>query len=178
MGDHTAFMIRSYRGVVPKIAASAYVDRSAQVIGDVAIGERSSVWPNVTIRGDTNSIRIGEETSIQDNSVLHADAGPFALHIGNRVTVGHLAMLHGCTIEDECLIGIGAIILNGARIGTGSIIAAGAVVAEGADIPPASMVMGVPGKVKRQISEEERERFRLNAQHYVEAARAYREEPS
>ena len=171
-------MIRSYRGVVPKIAASAYVDRSAQVIGDVAIGERSSVWPNVTIRGDTNSIRIGEETSIQDNSVLHADAGPFALHIGNRVTVGHLAMLHGCTIEDECLIGIGAIILNGARIGTGSIIAAGAVVAEGADIPPASMVMGVPGKVKRQISEEERERFRLNAQHYVEAARAYREEPS
>ena len=171
-------MIRSYRGVVPKIAASAYVDQSAQVIGDVAIGERSSVWPNVTIRGDTNSIRIGEETSIQDNSVLHADAGPFALHIGNRVTVGHLAMLHGCTIEDECLIGIGAIILNGARIGTGSIIAAGAVVAEGADIPPASMVMGVPGKVKRQISEEERERFRLNAQHYVEAARAYREEPS
>lgn len=171
-------MIRSFRGVVPQVAASAYIDRSAQVIGDVQVGERSSVWPNVTIRGDTNSIRIGEETSIQDNSVLHCDAGPFALQIGNRVTVGHQAMLHGCTIEDECLIGIGAIVLNGARIGKGSIVAAGAVVAEAAEVPEYSMVMGVPGKVKRQVTEEERERFRLNAQHYVEAARAYREEPS
>lgn len=149
------------------------------MIGDVEIGERSSVWPNVTIRGDTNAIRIGDETSIQDNSVLHCDPGPFALIIGSRVTVGHQAMLHGCTVEDECLIGIGAIVLNGARIGTGSVIAAGAVVAEGADIPEASMVMGVPGKVKRRISSEERDRFRLNAQHYVEAARVYkREEPT
>ena len=172
-------MIRPYRGVVPKIAPSAYIDRSAQVIGDVEIGERSSVWPNVTIRGDTNAIRIGDETSIQDNSVLHCDPGPFALIIGSRVTVGHQAMLHGCTVEDECLIGIGAIVLNGARIGTGSVIAAGAVVAEGADIPEASMVMGVPGKVKRRISSEERDRFRLNAQHYVEAASVYkREEPT
>ena len=171
-------MIRSFRGVVPQIAASAYIDRSAQVIGNVVVGERSSVWPNVTIRGDTNAIRIGEETSIQDNSVLHCDPGPFALNIGNRVTVGHQAMLHGCTVEDECLIGIGAIVLNGAKIGKGSVIAAGAVVAEAAEVPEYSMVMGVPGKVKRQITEDERERFRLNAQHYVEAARAYREEPS
>jgi carbonic anhydrase/acetyltransferase-like protein (isoleucine patch superfamily) len=117
-------MIRSYRGVVPRIAASAYVDRSAQVIGDVEVGERSSVWPNVTIRGDTNTIRIGEETSIQDNSVLHCDPGPFRLQIGDRVTVGHQAMLHGCTIGDECLIGIAAVILNGAKIGSGSVIAA------------------------------------------------------
>lgn len=171
-------MIRSFRGAVPQIAASAYVDRSAVVIGNVAVGERSSIWPNVTVRGDTNSIRIGDETSIQDNSVLHCDPGPFALNIGNRVTVGHQAMLHGCTIEDECLIGIGAIVLNGARIGKGSVIAAGAVVPEGAEIAEYSMVMGVPGKVKRQITEEERERFRVNADHYVEAARAYREEPS
>jgi carbonic anhydrase/acetyltransferase-like protein (isoleucine patch superfamily) len=136
------------------------------------------VWPNVTIRGDTNSIRIGEETSIQDNSVLHCDPGPFRLQIGSRVTVGHQAMLHGCTIEDECLIGIAAVILNGAKIGSGSVIAAGAVVPEGADIPEGSMVMGVPGKIKRPVTEEERRRFRVNAQHYVEAARIYREEPS
>jgi carbonic anhydrase/acetyltransferase-like protein (isoleucine patch superfamily) len=171
-------MIRSYRGIVPRIAPSAYIDRSAQVIGDVHVGERSSIWPNASVRGDTNSIRIGDETSIQDNSVLHCDPGPFKLVIGNRVTVGHQAMLHGCTIEDECLIGIAAVILNGAKIGKGSVIAAGAVVAEGAEIPEYSMVMGVPGKVKRQITEEERERFRVNADHYVEAARIYREEPS
>src|SRR5271165_924858 len=117
-------MIRSYRGVVPQIAASAYIDISAQVIGKVVIGERSSVWPNVTIRGYTNSIIIGDETSIQDNTVLHCDPGPFALHIGSRVTVGHQAMLHGCTIEDDVLIGIGAIVLNGAKIGKGCVIAA------------------------------------------------------
>ena len=170
-------MIRAYRGIVPQIAASAYIDQSAQVIGDVVVGERSSIWPNVTARGDVNIIRIGDETNIQDNSVLHCDAGAFPLHIGNRVTVGHLVMLHGCTIEDECLIGIGAVVLNGARIGRGSVIAAGAVVPEGAEIPPASMAMGVPAKVKRAVTEDERERFRLNADHYVEAARAYRDEP-
>src|ERR1700704_3464564 len=127
-------MIRAYRGILPKIAASAYIDQSAQVIGDVVVGERSSIWPNVTVRGDVNSIRIGDETSIQDNSVLHCDAGFFPLKIGNRVTVGHLAMLHGCTVEDECLIGIGAIVLNGAKIGAGSVVAAGAVVPEGMQV--------------------------------------------
>src|SRR5271168_4146523 len=161
-------MLRSYQGVLPTIAASAYVDASAQVIGQVTVSERSSIWPNVTARGDVNTIRIGDDSNIQDNSVLHCDAGLFPLHIGNRVTVGHLAMLHGCTIEDDCLIGIGAIVLNGAKIGRGSVIAAGAVVPEGAEIPAGSMAMGVPAKVKRQVSEEERERFRLNAQHYVE----------
>jgi len=169
-------MIRPYRGVVPKVAASAYIDPSAQVIGDVAIGERSSIWPNVTARGDVNSIRIGDESNIQDNSVLHCDAGLFPLHIGNRVTVGHMAMLHGCTIEDDCLIGIGAVVLNGAKVGAGSVIAAGAVVPEGAEIPAGSMVMGVPAKVKRELTEEERVRFRLNAQHYVEAGQMYRQE--
>jgi carbonic anhydrase/acetyltransferase-like protein (isoleucine patch superfamily) len=171
-------MIRPYRGVVPKIAASAYIDPSAQVIGDVVVGERSSIWPNVSARGDVNSIRIGDESNIQDNCVLHCDADFFPLNIGSRVTVGHLAMLHGCTIEDDCLIGIGAIVLNGAKIGKGSVIAAGTVVPEGAEVPPESMVMGVPAKVKRQITGEERERFRTNAQHYIEAARIYREEPA
>jgi carbonic anhydrase/acetyltransferase-like protein (isoleucine patch superfamily) len=171
-------MIRAYRGSLPMIAASAYIDASAQVIGNVTVGERSSIWPNVTARGDVNSIRIGDDSNIQDNSVLHCDAGLFPLNIGNRVTVGHLAMLHGCTIEDDCLIGIGAVVLNGAKIGRGSVIAAGAVVPEGAEVPPESMVMGVPAKVKRQLTDEERERFRLNAMHYVEAARIYKDEAS
>jgi gamma-carbonic anhydrase len=169
-------MLRPYRGVSPKIAASAYIDPSAQVIGDVTVGERASIWPNVTARGDVNSIRIGDESNIQDNSVLHCDAGLFPLNIGNRVTVGHMAMLHGCTIEDECLIGIGAVVLNGAKIGHGSVIAAGAVVPEGAEVPAESMVMGVPAKVRRPLTPEERERFRQNALHYVEAAQIYKEE--
>ena len=171
-------MIRAYRGVVPKIAASAYIDQSAQVIGDVVVGDRSSIWPNVTVRGDVNWIRIGEETSIQDNSVLHCDAGVFPLQIGSRVTVGHLAMLHGCTVEDECLIGIGAIVLNGAKIGSGSVIAAGAVVPEGMQVPPQSLVMGVPAKVKRPVTPDEQERFRQNAKRYVEATAIYRDEPA
>jgi carbonic anhydrase/acetyltransferase-like protein (isoleucine patch superfamily) len=171
-------MIRAYRGNVPKIAATAYIDPSAQVIGDVVIGERASVWPNVTIRGDVNSIRIGDETNIQDNSTLHCDAGLYPLVIGNRVTVGHQAMLHGCTIEDDCLIGIGAIVLNGSRIGAGSVVAAAALVPEGTVIPPGGMAMGVPAKVRRQITEEEAERFRLNAEHYVELGQIYRREPN
>lgn len=169
-------MIRAYRGVLPKIADSAYIDASAQVIGNVTVGERASVWPNVTARGDVNSIHIGDDSNVQDNSVLHCDAGLFPLYIGDRVTVGHLAMLHGCTIEDDCLIGIGAVVLNGAKIGRGSVIAAGAVVPEGAEVPPDSMVMGVPAKVKRPLTPDERQRFRLNAMHYVEAARIYKNE--
>src|ERR1700693_5746967 len=169
-------MLRAYRGTVPKIAASAYIDPSAQVIGDVTVGERSSVWPNVTARGDVNSIRIGDDSNIQDNSVLHCDAGLFPLNIGHRVTVGHLAMLHGCTIEDDCLIGIGAVVLNGAKIGRGSVVAAGAVVPEGAEVPAESLVMVVPAKVRRQVTEQEGQRFRENARHYVEAARIYRNE--
>src|SRR6266849_6832156 len=123
-------MIRSFRGTAPRIAASAYIDPSAQIIGEVVIGERSSVWPNTSIRGDTGLITIGSESNIQDNSSLHLDAG-VPLTIGDRVTVGHGVMLHGCTIEDDALIGIGAIVLNGARIGSGSLVAAGALVPEG-----------------------------------------------
>ena len=109
---------------------------------------------------------------------MHCDEGLFPLIVGDRVTVGHMVTLHGCTVEDDCLIGIGAVILNGAKIGRGSVVAAGAVVPEGTDVPPGSMVMGVPGKVKRQLTEEERERFQQNAKHYVAAAKIYRDEPS
>jgi carbonic anhydrase/acetyltransferase-like protein (isoleucine patch superfamily) len=171
-------MIRPYRGVYPKIAASCYLDPSAQLIGDIEIGERSSVWCNATIRGDVNYIRIGEESNVQDNSVIHVEHDVYPTIIGNRVTVGHSVTLHGCVIEDDCLIGIGAIVLNGARIGQGSVIAAGALVPERMQIPAGSMVMGVPAKVKREITPEERERFRENAQNYVRYRQTYREEPS
>lgn len=169
-------MIRAFRGVVPNVAASAYIDPSAQLIGNVSVGERSSFWPGAVARGDVHSIRVGNETSIQDNSVLHCDAPDFPLTIGSRVTVGHLAMLHGCTVEDDCVIGIASTVLNGAKVGAGSVVAAGAVVPEGMQIPPGSMVMGVPAKVRREITDEEKIRFRENAQHYVDACRIYLEE--
>jgi gamma-carbonic anhydrase len=171
-------MIRSYRGILPKVAASAYIDPSSQVIGDVVMGERSSIWPNVTVRGDVNYIRIGEETNVQDNSVLHVEYKIHPLILGNRVTVGHSVVLHGCVVEDECLIGIGAVVLNGAKVGAGSVIAAGAVVPEGMQIPPGSMVMGVPAKIKREVTAEEKERFRMNALRYVELRKTYMEEQS
>ena len=171
-------MIRPYRGVLPRIADSAYIDESAQVIGDVVVGERSSIWPNATVRGDVHYIRIGDDTSVQDNAVLHVEAQVHPLLIGNRVTAGHGAVLHGCIIEDDCVIGIGAIVLNGAKIGKGAIIAAGSVVTEGMIVPPGSMVMGLPGKIRRDLTPEERERFRLNSARYVQLAQIYREEQS
>src|SRR6202142_782279 len=146
-------MIRAYRGTLPRIAASAYIDPSAQIIGDVVIGERASVWPNVTVRGDVNYIRIGDETNVQDNSCLHVEHETNPLILGNRVTVGHSVTLHGCVIEDECLIGIGAVVLNGARIRGGSIVAAGALVPEGMEVPPGSLVMGVPAKIRRPLKD-------------------------
>src|SRR3979490_818740 len=124
-------MIRPYRGILPKVAPSAYIDPSAQVIGDVVVGERSSIWPNATVRGDVNYIRIGEETNVQDNSVLHVEHEIHPLILGNRVTVGHSVVLHGCIVEDECLIGIGAIVLNGVKVGSGAGVAAGALGPEG-----------------------------------------------
>ena len=121
-------MIRAYRGVLPRIAASCYIDLSAQVIGDVVVGERSSIWCHATVRGDVHSIRIGEDSNIQDNCVLHGELNKFGVTVGDRVTVGHGAVLHGCVVEDDCVIGIGAIVLNGACIGRGSVVAAGALV--------------------------------------------------
>jgi carbonic anhydrase/acetyltransferase-like protein (isoleucine patch superfamily) len=169
-------MIRPYRGVMPRIAASAYIDISGQIIGDVVIGERSSVWPNVTIRGDVNHIRVGHETSIQDNSVLHVDHMVYPCIVGDRVTVGHSAVLHGCVVEDDALIGIGAIVLNGAKIGKGAVVAAGALVPEGMEVPPNSLVMGAPAKVRREVTAEEQARFQKNCQNYVKITAIYKEE--
>ena len=169
-------MIRAYRGVVPRIAESAYIDPSAQIIGDVIIGERSSVWPNVSVRGDVNYIRIGDETSIQDNTVLHVDHDVYPCIVGNRVTVGHSAVLHGCVVEDETLIGIGAIVLNGAKIGRGAVIAAGALVPEGMEVPPGMLAMGTPAKIRREVTPEERIRFAKNCDNYVKITQIYKEE--
>ena len=167
-------MIRSFRGMEPRIAASAYVDPSALVIGEVVVGEGSSVWPHTTIRGDTGLITIGAESNIQDNSSLHMDTG-FPLTIGDRVTVGHGVMLHGCILEDDAVIAIGAIVLNGARIGRGSVVGAGALVPEGMQVPPDTLMLGVPAKPRRAITAEEQARFREGVRHYVERGREYNE---
>ena len=169
-------MIRAYRGKTPQVAASAYVDDAATVIGDVQIGEESSVWPGVVIRGDVHYVRIGSRTNIQDGSVLHVMRDEHPLILGDNVTIGHGVILHGCTIESRCLIGMGAIILNGARIGTGSIVAAGTLVTEGMIVPPGSLVMGHPGKVKRALSDDEQRSIDGYAARYVEYKNTYAEE--
>lgn len=168
-------MVAKFRETCPTVPMSAYIHTSAQVTGDVTVGEDVSVWCNAVIRGDVNKIRIGRGTNIQDCCVLHVDHGKYVLNVGEYVTVGHRAVLHGCEVEDECLIGIGAIVLNGAAVGAGSVIGAGALVPEGFRVPPGSVVLGVPGKIVRSVSLEEKARFRMNAARYIELAKAYRE---
>jgi carbonic anhydrase/acetyltransferase-like protein (isoleucine patch superfamily) len=160
-------MLRPFKGVVPRIDASAYVDASAQVIGDVEVGPESSIWMNVVVRGDVNRIRIGARTNIQDLTLVHVMRETHPTTIGDAVTVGHSAVVHGCTIEDRCLIGMGAILLNGCRVGTGSIIAAGALVPEGMAVPPGSMVMGVPAQVRRTLTSAEDASIVWYADNYV-----------
>ena len=169
-------MIRSYKGRKPQIAASAYIDEAATIIGDVTIGEESSVWPGVVIRGDVHYIRIGARTNVQDGCVLHVMRDEWPLILGDNVTIGHGVLLHGCTIESRCLIGMGSIILNGAKIGTGSIVAAGTLVPERAQVPPGSLFMGHPGKVRRALSAEEQAGIDGYAQRYVEYKETYRDE--
>ena len=148
-------MLRQYKGVNPRVDESAYVDDSAQVIGDVEIGAESSVWMNVVIRGDVHRIRIGRRSNIQDNTVVHVMRGTHPTTIGDDVTIGHAALVHGCTLGDRILVGMGAILLNGVNVGADSIVAAGTLVTEGTKIPSRSLVMGSPGKVKRQLTDEE-----------------------
>ena len=160
-------MLRPYRGTSPRVHPTAFVDASAQVIGDVEIGEESSVWMCAVIRGDVHWIKVGKRTSIQDGTIVHAMTGTYPTGIGDNVTVGHAAVLHGCTIEDQCLIGMGAIVLNGAYVGAGSIVAAGTLLVEGQKIPPRSLVMGSPGKVKRLLTQAEVADIQLYADRYV-----------
>ena len=161
-------------GVAPRMADSAWVADNAQVIGDVALGEGASVWFGATVRGDTETITIGEGSNVQDSSVLDADHG-FPLDIGARVTGGHQVMLHGCTIGDESLIGIGAVVLNGARIGRHCLVGAGSLVTEGKEFPDGSMILGRPAKVVRELTPEQIEGLRMSAAHYIENARRYRQ---
>jgi carbonic anhydrase/acetyltransferase-like protein (isoleucine patch superfamily) len=167
-------MIRSYRGRTPQIPASAYIDPDAVIIGDVTMGELSSVWPGVVIRGDVNWIRIGARTNIQDGSVLHVMKDTNPLQLGDAVTIGHGVILHGCTIESRVLIGMGSVLLNGAKIGTGSIVAAGTLVPEGAVVPPGSLYMGHPGKVRRELTPKDQASIDAYAARYIEYSATYK----
>lgn len=158
---------------IPKIADDAFIAPNAVLIGDVEIGPGASVWFGVVLRGDVGPIRIGARTNIQDNSVIHLDADAPAT-LGDDVTIGHAAIVHGCTVEDGAQVGMGAIVLSGAHIGAGSLIAAGAVVPEGMMVPPGSVVMGVPGRVRREVTAEEREALFGRATAYSERGAKYR----
>lgn len=165
-------VIQTFEGKKPVIAKDAYISPRASVIGAVTIRAKSSVWEHAVIRGDYNTITIGSETSVQDNCTVHCDMR-CATRIGDRVTIGHNSVVHSCTIEDDVLVGIGAIILNGVHVGARSVIGAGCVVTPGTTIPPESMVLGVPGKVVRPVTQPELAEFAVNAQVYVQLSRRY-----
>jgi carbonic anhydrase/acetyltransferase-like protein (isoleucine patch superfamily) len=165
-------MIRSFKNITPTIPSNCYIDGSAQIIGDVVLGEHASVWMNAVLRGDVHEIRVGAHSNIQDNSVLHGMKQQYGVYLGEYVTVGHSVTLHGCIIEDRCLIGMGSIILNGAKIGTGSIIAAGTLIPEKTIVEPGSLWMGSPGKFRRKLGPEDRQTILRYANNYL----GYKEE--
>ena len=167
-------LIAGVGGKEPKVDPEAFAAPTSVVIGDVSVAAGASVWYHAVLRGDAESISVGAHSNIQDNCTVHADPG-FPATVGERVTVGHNAVLHGCTVEDDVLIGMGATVLNGAHIGAGSLVAAQALVPQGMQVPPGSLVAGVPAKVKRQLTDEERETIKLNAVMYLELAAQHRE---
>jgi carbonic anhydrase/acetyltransferase-like protein (isoleucine patch superfamily) len=166
--------VYSFAGKTPDIHDSAFVAPTASIIGNATLGREASAFYGVSVRADTAAITVGDGTNLQDNVVLHADPG-FPCTLGSGVSVGHAAVVHGCTVEDDCLIGMGATVLNGAVIGTGSLVAAGAVVLEGTVVPPRSLVAGVPAKVRRELTDEEFAGVKANAARYVELAQAHRQ---
>jgi len=166
-------MIRSYNGITPQFPETCYVDDSAQLIGDVVLGEHASVWMNAVLRGDVHSIRVGHYSNIQDCCVLHGMKGQYGVSVGDYVTVGHSVTLHGCEVEGRCLIGMGSIILNGARIGAGSIIAAGTLITEKTIVEPKSLWMGSPGKFTRKLNEQDEEMILRYVENYVGYKKAY-----
>jgi carbonic anhydrase/acetyltransferase-like protein (isoleucine patch superfamily) len=171
-------MIRPFRGVHPQIQPSSYVDVSAQIIGDVHIGDESSIWCNAVLRGDMYYIRIGNRTNVQDTSVIHTRTGTHPTILEDEVTIGHSVTLHGCYVERGSLIGIGSIVLDDVRVGTQSLVAAGSLISPGTIIPPRSLVMGVPARVKRPLTEEEVAGLHLFWQNYVRYMGIYKEELS
>jgi carbonic anhydrase/acetyltransferase-like protein (isoleucine patch superfamily) len=166
-------MIRRYQGHVPSVPSSCYIDTSAQVIGDVKLGENSSVWMNAVLRGDVNSIRVGSNSNVQDCAVLHGQRHLYSVIVGDWVTIGHNATVHGCVVEDAVLIGMGVTILNDCRIGEGSIIAAGAVLPEHTVVPPRTLWAGVPGKQRRELGDEDRKLILGYAQNYLDYTKIY-----
>ena len=168
-----AVMIRRYQAHTPTIPPSCYVDISAQVIGDVVLGERSSVWMNAVLRGDVHSIRLGANSNVQDCCVLHGQRNRYSVTVGDWVTIGHNATVHGCVVEDNVLIGMGVTILNNCRIGEGSIIAAGAVVPEGTIVPPRTLWAGVPAKMRRELSDGDQKLIREYATNYLDYTAIY-----
>jgi len=166
-------MLKKYKGKWPRLGEGVFIEDSAQVIGDVEIGANSSIWFNAVVRGDVHFIRIGDRTNVQDNSTLHVTKDTYPLIIGNDITIGHNVVLHGCTVRDRCLIGMGAIVLDNAEIGEDSIVGAGALVTEGMKIPPGSLVLGIPAKVVRGLKPEEKARILKSAQNYIEYSRNY-----
>lgn len=160
-------MIRRFKDITPSVDPTAYVDQSAQVVGDVLIGAESSVWMNVVIRGDVHRIRIGRRSNVQDLTMVHVMRDTHPTTIGDEVTIGHSAVIHGCTIEDRVLIGMAAVLLNGVHIGSDSVIAAGTLLTEGTRIPSRSLVMGRPGKVRRELTDEEVAEIKWYADNYV-----------
>ena len=169
-------MIRSYQGHRPQIPASCYVALSAQLIGDVILGEKSSVWMNAVLRGDVNSIRVGACSNVQDCAVLHGQRNLYPVVVGDWVTIGHNATVHGCTVEDMVVIGMGATVMNNARIGEGSIIAAGSVVPEHTIVPPRTLWAGVPAKLRRQLTDKDRDLIREYAKNYLDYVEIYLKE--
>ena len=166
--------IESYRDFVPRIDPSAFVHASAVIIGEVSIAARASVWPGVVLRGDQGAVIIGEETNLQDGTIAHATGGLSQTIIGAKVTVGHRVLLHGCIVEDRCLIGMGAILMDNCRISTGALIGAGSLIPPGKVIPPRALVMGSPGRVVRILSEEEVESMVMHGhQEYLRLAQEY-----
>jgi carbonic anhydrase/acetyltransferase-like protein (isoleucine patch superfamily) len=166
-------LVITFDGVGPSVAASAWVAPNATLVGSVTLGERASVFYGAVLRGDMDAITIGDDTNLQDNVTMHVDDGVPAT-VGARVSVGHAAVLHGCTVEDDCLIGMSATVLNRAVIGAGSLVAAGSVVLEGTVIPPRSLVAGVPAKVRREITDEEFAKIQQNAQRYLTLSAAHK----
>ena len=162
-----------HQGILPTVPQSCYVDASAQVLGDVVLGEHASVWMNAVLRGDVNAIRIGARSNVQDCAVLHGMRHLYPVIVGEMCTIGHNATVHGCTLGDEVLIGIGATILNNAKIGSGSIIAAGAVVPEHMVVEAGSLVAGVPGRVRRRVTDEDRDLIRQYARNYLDYTAIY-----
>jgi len=169
-------MIRPFKGKHPQVHPTAFVEQSAQVIGDVTIGAESSVWFNAVVRGDVFHIRIGDRTNVQDGTVIHVSNGTHATILEDEVTIGHNVTLHGCYVERGCLVGIGAIVMDACRVGEHSLVAAGALLSPGTIVPPRSLVMGVPARVKRQLTDKEVADLDVFWQNYVGYTRAYREE--